>query len=91
HVVISRNIQVSNMSKEKNNYIYSFFSIIIIYSIIMTILSSSGKMNDTIYQNLILIPIIGQMLHFYIDSQIWKFSEKHNRENTLFHLKKIIG
>ena len=57
----------------------------------MTILSSSGKMNDTIYQNLILIPIIGQMLHFYIDSQIWKFSEKHNRENTLFHLKKIIG
>ncbi len=57
----------------------------------MTILSSSGKMNDTIYQNLILIPIIGQILHFYIDSQIWKFREKHNRENTLFHLKKIIN
>ena len=40
---------------------------------------------------LIFIPILGQMLHFYIDSQVWKFSEKHNRENVLEHLKKIIS
>jgi len=41
-------------------------------------------------QQLIIIPIVGQMLHFYLDSQIWKFSVKHNRDNTLFYLKKFI-
>ena len=41
-------------------------------------------------KNLIIIPILGQMIHFYLDSQLWKFSEKHNRDNTLLHLKKIV-
>ena len=36
-----------------------------------------------------IIPIIGQMLHFYLDSQLWKFSEKHNRDNILVHINKI--
>ena len=36
-----------------------------------------------------IIPIIGQMLHFYLDSQLWKFSEKHNRLNILTYLKKL--
>ena len=40
--------------------------------------------------SLIVIPITGQMLHFYLDSQLWKFSEEHNRQNTLkFILEKI--
>ena len=30
--------------------------------------------------------ITGQMLHFYLDSQLWKFSVKHNRDVTLKHL-----
>ena len=41
-------------------------------------------------QQLIIIPIVGQMLYFYLDSQIWKFSVKLNRDNTLFYLKKFI-
>ena len=41
-------------------------------------------------KNLIIIPIIGQMLHFYLDSQLWKFSDKYNRDNTLVYLTKII-
>jgi hypothetical protein len=49
-----------------------------------------GKVENIYYQQLIIIPIIGQMLHFYLDSQLWKFSDKHNRDNTLFYLKKII-
>ena len=57
----------------------------------MTFFSTMGKSQDDFYKQLILIPILGQMLHFYIDSQIWKFSEKHNRENVLEHLKKIIN
>jgi hypothetical protein len=41
---------------------------------------------DVINPDLILIPIIGQLLHFYLDSQLWKFSLKHNVENVLKNL-----
>ena len=72
------------------NKIYNYLGIIIIYSIIMSLLSLFGKYDGIYLRNLIIIPIIGQMLHFYLDSQLWKFSEKHNRDNTLAHLKKLI-
>ena len=49
-----------------------------------------GKVDNIYLQQLIIVPIIGQMLHFYLDSQVWKFSDKHNRDNTLFYLKKIM-
>ena len=62
--------------------------LIIIYSVIMTFFSIFGK-NETQLQYLIIIPIIGQMLHFYLDSQLWKFSQKHNRNNTLIHLNNL--
>lgn len=70
--------------------IYNYLGIIIFYSIIMSVLSLFGKYDETYLKNLIIIPIIGQMLHFYLDSQLWKFSEKHNRDNTLIYLKKLI-
>jgi hypothetical protein len=56
----------------------------------MSVLSLFGKYDEAYLKNLIIIPIIGQMLHFYLDSQLWKFSEKYNRDNTLTHLKKLI-
>ena len=46
-------------------------------------LSIFGKNDSVLLINLIIIPITGQMLHFYLDSQLWKFSEDHNRENIL--------
>ena len=52
--------------------------------------ASLHKFSTIDLKNLILIPLIGQMLHFYLDSQLWKFSEKHVRINTLLHIKKII-
>jgi hypothetical protein len=67
----------------KKSKIFSFLFVIIIYSIIMSILSIFGKNETEILKNLIFIPITGQMLHFYLDSQLWKFSEQHNRENIL--------
>ena len=70
--------------------IYNYLAIIIFYSIIMSVLSLFGKYDEAYLKNLIIIPIIGQMLHFYLDSQLWKFSEKHNRDNTLMYLKKLI-
>ena len=64
-----------------------YFGTIAIYAITMSILSLFGKSSNEILNFLIIIPIIGQMLHFYLDSQLWKFSLKHNRENVLSYLK----
>ena len=55
----------------------------------MSALSIFGKFEESFLKYLIIIPIIGQMLHFYLDSQLWKFSEKHNRDNILIHINKI--
>ena len=63
-----------------------FITAIIVYGIIMAVLSLLGKNEDIALKSLIIIPIIGQMLHFYLDSQLWKFSLKHNRDNILKHL-----
>ena len=52
----------------------------------MSVLSIFGKNDSEILNSLIVIPITGQMLHFYLDSQLWKFSEEHNRDNILKYL-----
>ena len=57
----------------------------------MTFFSTFGKNQNLSLSNLIIIPIIGQMLHFYLDSQLWKFSIKHNRDNVLKYIQKIIN
>ena len=82
-----------NESKQNiKNSIINFILIILLYSLVMTFLSSFAKSsNNNFFQELIFIPILGQMLHFYLDSQIWKFSEKHNREHTLKYLNRIIN
>lgn len=68
---------------------YKYFFTVSIYAIIMSLLSLLGKFDDTTLKNLIIIPITGQMLHFYLDSQLWKFSESHNRSNVLKYIKQI--
>ena len=82
--VIKKRSLENNITKRSN--IYRFWSIVIIYSIVMSILSIFGKNDSEFLKTLIFIPITGQMLHFYLDSQIWKFSEKHNRDNILKYL-----
>jgi len=81
----SKVIKKRNAENEPNkkSKILSFLFVIIIYSTIMSILSIFGKNDSEILKNLIFIPITGQMLHFYLDSQLWKFNEQHNRENIL--------
>lgn len=80
-------INTSVFYKKKPNYIVT----ILIYASVMTFFSILGKSDVTYLRQLIIIPIIGQILHFYLDSQLWKFSDKHNRDNTLSYLKKIIN
>ena len=79
--------RTSETNNEKTSHLYRFWFIIIIYSIFMSIISIFGKNDSEFLKNLIFIPITGQMLHFYLDSLLWKFSESHNRENILKYLK----
>jgi len=64
-----------------------YFWVIIFYSAVMSSLSLLGKSSSEILNFLIIVPIIGQMLHFYLDSQLWKFSNPHNRENVYNYIK----
>ena len=82
--VIKKRSEINTIKNE--NYFTRFITIIILYSIIMSILSIFGKNDSEFLKSLIFIPITGQMLHFYLDSQLWKFSESHNRENILKHI-----
>lgn len=91
YVVQNRKNNSDIERNKKNKFYYNYFFIIIIYSVIMTLFSTFGKSTDLDFKNLIIIPIIGQMLHFYLDSQLWKFSIKHNRENVLKYIVKLIN
>ncbi len=79
--------QFENDLNSIKKFNFKFIKIIIIYSIIMTILSYMAKIDVSWLNYLLIIPITGQMLHFYLDSQLWKFSKNHNREYVLKPLK----
>ena len=89
YVVIERN-KKQNVNPNRN-ILKNYFFIIIVYSIIMTSFSLFGNNPNFDLNSLILIPIIGQMLHFYLDSQLWRFSFAHNRENVLEYILRFIN
>ena len=76
---------------EKNNKKFNvrnlyFLIIIFFYGFIMAVFSSYSNSVDLVFKSLVVIPLIGQFLHFYLDAFLWRFSEKHNRENTLKYI-----
>jgi hypothetical protein len=83
HKVFNGRHQHQIIKTSKSTYV----GVILMYAVTMAILSLLGKSSNEILNFLIIIPIIGQMLHFYLDSQLWKFSKSHNRENTLKFIK----
>jgi len=82
---ITKNRELEIDKNKKNLY---FIFVTIFYSILMTTLSLSGATNSELIKNLIVIPITAQILHFYLDSRLWKFSDSHNRSAVLYYLKK---
>ena len=87
YVYRERQIEINPSFK---NFLFNKYVItIIIYSFIMSVFSIFGKFDSSFLNKLILIPIIGQIIHFYLDSQLWKFSEKHNRDNILKYINKL--
>ena len=90
YVVESRKNDDYLNTGKKASFLSNFLFVVVVYSIIMTFFSTFGKSQNISLSNLIIIPIVGQMLHFYLDSQLWKFSIHHNRENVLKYILKFI-
>ena len=66
---------------------YSFLIIIFSYGILMALLSLSNKTDNELFKHLLLIPLLGQLLHFFLDGFLWKFSDPHHRNHTLKYIK----
>ena len=85
-----RKLEKTLTANGKFNYFgiknYSFILIVMIYGIFMALLSAGSSSSNELFKSLLVIPITGQILHFYLDAYLWKFSIKHNREVTLKHI-----
>jgi len=74
---------------QKNiKYDSKFILFIFFYGGIMTLLSISNQLNNEMLGILIFIPLLGQLLHFYLDSFLWRFSDEHHRNASLKFLKQ---
>ena len=85
-----RNLENINSSNTKFSFFgiknYNFLLVIIVYGLFMSLLSAGSSSTNELFKSLLVIPITGQILHFYLDAYLWKFSIKHNREVTLKHI-----
>ena len=91
YLFLTNKVVIGRKNENKSELIKSRFSmyfilVAIIYGSVMASLSMFGKYDEQALKNLIIIPIIGQILHFYLDSQLWKFSLKHNRDSVLKYI-----
>jgi hypothetical protein len=89
--VINRRRNISTTKKSSPTVfipVKKFFFIIFLYSLFMSIMSLTSKSSFLFLQQLVLVPIIFQNLHFYFDGLLWRFSKKENRINTLSFLYK---
>lgn len=66
----------------------SFLLFVIAYGALATGLTALPSLGMHTLDFLILIPIAGQILHFYLDGLLWRFSKKSNRELTLKYIKQ---
>ncbi len=76
-----------NVSPDKNlNYFAKLRNIVIIlfiYSILMILCSNLNLNYNDEKIGIYLIPVFFQLIHFYIDMFIWRFSDNHTRENLI--------
>lgn len=75
------------ISKEKNfNSFASLKNIIfllLIYSTLMMLCSNLDITHNQEKVGIYLIPVFFQLIHFYIDMFIWRFSDSHTKENLI--------
>lgn len=69
-------------------HIRSYLFLIGVYGVIATVLAFFSQQSGDIFAALIIIPILGQMLHFYLDGLIWRFRDPKIRE---LNLRFLVG
>ena len=79
--VINLKDLLKNIRKIKRYLIWIFF-----YGSMATLINYIGRGDNTLFSNLIIIPILGQIVHFYLDGLIWKFRDPGIRLINLKYL-----
>ena len=67
-------------------YVKGYLIWIISYGLLATSLTFIGAINKDFYSNLLILPILGQIIHFYLDGLVWQFRDPRIRETNLKHL-----
>ncbi len=76
-----------NLKYINNFSLKRYFIILIIYSIIATVFTFVGSHNGLfIYNIFLLLPVSAQILHFYLDSLIWRFSDSKIKSFNIKYL-----
>ena len=65
----------------------NYVLLIFLYGVIAVLLTTLSSSGTEAFSNLIFIPLLGQVLHFYLDGFIWKFK---NDEMKDVHLKFLL-
>ena len=65
-----------------------YFILIMTYAISATAITVLSSTKENVFSTLLLVPILGQVLHFYIDGLIWRFSVPEVRR---LNLKPLIS
>lgn len=95
YLTLTYKVSSGRLSEQKSSNFFfdkNYMLIIFFYGIIMSAISLFSKNNvfDANIGSLLLIPLIGQILHFYLDSFLWKFSQEHHRDVTLKYIRNKI-
>tara|TARA_A100001015_G_scaffold304195_1_gene395038 strand:+ start:5357 stop:6343 length:987 start_codon:yes stop_codon:yes gene_type:complete len=78
------NIEVPK-EKNFNNFanLKNIFILLIVYSMLMVFCSNLNINHNQENIGIYLIPVFFQLIHFYIDMFIWKFSDTHTKDNLI--------
>jgi hypothetical protein len=57
------------------------------YAVVMAAIATSTGTNFGPTSLWLLLPLRGQLLHYYLDAFIWRFSDPHIRQNVGSHLR----
>ena len=80
YVAINYKIYFSSKKNLNDKIVLLFLIFVIVYALMMSLLGYKTQFTKNFENLLLLVPLTGQFLHYYIDAFIWKFSDQHIRE-----------
>lgn len=85
--ILSRKFQVISKTNDKNIFRFITPKVLIIYLFVYAVLMIYFSNLNLDYKGekfgIYIIPIIFQLLHFYLDMFIWRFSSEHTQKNLV--------